>query len=88
MKAIIGMAAAALLLAGCSNTTEEQLENGYSRTVNAAGEVTHVCRTEQTVGTNFKKRSCRSLKQLEEDREDAQDFMQYYQGQTLTPVRN
>lgn len=88
MKAMIGLATAVLLLAGCSSTTEEQLEDGYSRTLNAAGEVTHICRSEQTVGTNFKKRSCRSLKQLEQDREDAQDFMQYYQGQMLTPVVN
>lgn len=88
MKATIGIVSAVLLLAGCSSTTEEQLENGYSRTLNAAGEVTHICRSEQTVGTNFKKRSCRSLKQLEQDREDAQDFMQYYQGQMLTPVQN
>jgi protein involved in sex pheromone biosynthesis len=88
MKAMIGMVTGVLLLAGCSSTTEEQLEDGYSRTLNAAGEVTHICRSEQTVGTNFKKRSCRSLKQLEQDREDAQDFMQYYQGQMLTPVVN
>ncbi|CAI8160892.1 hypothetical protein [Pseudidiomarina mangrovi] len=88
MKATIGIVSAVLLLAGCSSTTEEQLEDGYSRTLNAAGEVTHICRSEQTVGTNFKKRSCRSLKQLEQDREDAQEFMQYYQGQMLTPVQN
>jgi hypothetical protein len=88
MKYVIGMATGLLLLAGCSSTTEEQLESGYSRIMTADGEVTHVCRSEQTVGTNFKKRSCRSIKQLEEDREAAQDFMQYYQGQMLTPVVN
>jgi len=45
MKYVIGMATGLLLLAGCSSTTEEQLESGYSRIMTADGEVTHVCRS-------------------------------------------
>lgn len=84
MKQLLLAACGALLIAGCANTTEEDIGSGYTRIVNDKGEVTHVCRSEQVVGTNFKKRMCRSIADMERDREDGQDFIDAYQRSDMT----
>lgn len=79
-------AAAALLLAGCQSTTEEDMGSGYVRVVNDEGVVTHICRNEQTVGTNFKKRVCRTPAQMKEEQEVAQRELQRNQRGPLRPT--
>ncbi|HET8815832.1 MAG TPA: hypothetical protein VFM61_00120 [Pseudidiomarina sp.] len=69
-------AVAAILLAGCQTTSEEDSGSGYVRLVNDEGEVTHICRNEQTVGTNFKKRVCRTPEQMRLEEEAARRNME------------
>ncbi|MDX1706339.1 hypothetical protein [Pseudidiomarina sp.] len=88
MKQLLIAACGALLIAGCSSTSEEDIGSGYTRIVNDQGEVTHVCRSEQEVGTNFKKRTCRSIADIERDREKGQDFIDAYQRSGMTGPTN
>ncbi|KFZ31110.1 hypothetical protein IDSA_06430 [Pseudidiomarina salinarum] len=84
MKQLLLAACGALLIAGCANTSEEDIGSGYTRIVNDEGEVTHICSNEHVVGTNFKKRICRSTADIENDREDGRGFVEAYQRSGMT----
>lgn len=60
----------ALTLAACNSTTEGSRTSAH-HIVNEQGEITHICRNEKKVGTNFSERVCRTLAEIEADGEAA-----------------
>ena len=60
----------AVTLAAC-NSTGERAESGANHIVNDDGEITHICRKEKKVGTNFSERVCRTVAEMEQMGEDA-----------------
>ncbi|WP_417690523.1 hypothetical protein [Pseudidiomarina sp.] len=85
--------AAALTLAGCasngdSSQTASADDVGTADEV-MAGEKKYYCSSEHVVGTNFKRRRCRTKQQIEEEREVAERELSSMQRSGMTaPVDN
>ncbi|CUA88261.1 MULTISPECIES: hypothetical protein [Pseudidiomarina] len=69
VKLVVG-GALALLLAAC-NSTGSGSTTSANYILNEEGEITHICRNETKVGTNFKERVCRTVAEMEEMGEKA-----------------
>lgn len=69
MKWIIG-SLLAMTLAACNSTGKES-NTSANYIVNEEGEITHICRNETKVGTNFKQRVCRTVAEMDEMGEKA-----------------
>lgn len=92
MKHYITAAALGFFLVGCaSNGDSEQAsaeDVGTAEQV-MAGEKKYYCSSEHVVGTNFKRRRCRTKQQIEEEREVAQRELSGMQRSGMTaPVDN
>lgn len=78
----------ALLLAGCAATESEEV----AQTTNDAEEAKKteiICTNEHVVGSNFKRRRCRTVEQAEQEREQAQREISSMQRSGMTgPVDN
>lgn len=93
MKYYLVAAAAAMLLAGCASNGEGEVQASAEEVGTAeevmAGEKKYYCSSEHVVGTNFKRRRCRTREQIEEEREVAQRELSDMQRSGMTaPVDN
>ncbi|RUO56550.1 lipoprotein [Pseudidiomarina homiensis] len=84
---------AALLIAGCASNGESEVQASAEEVGTAeevmAGEKKYFCSSEHVVGTNFKRRRCRTKAQIEEEREVAQKELSSMQRSGMTaPVDN
>lgn len=70
IKLVVG-GAFALVLAACNTTGNNTTSANYI--LNEEGEITHICRNETKVGTNFKQRVCRTVAEMEEMGEQARE---------------
>lgn len=63
----------ALMVAGCASTDENRSarKSTGQTIVNENGEVTHICHTEKPTGSRIGERVCRTVEQIERDREAA-----------------
>lgn len=93
MKHYLFAAAAAMFIAGCASNGESEIQASAEEVGTAeevmAGEKKYYCSSEHVVGTNFKRRRCRTKAQIEEEREVAQRELSSMQRSGMTaPVDN
>ncbi len=92
MKSYIFAGALALALSGCASNGEADqqanAENVGSEEQVMAGEKKYFCSSEHVVGTNFKRRRCRTKAQIEEEREVAQRELSSMQRSGMTAPEN
>lgn len=93
MKKLLITASLALFAVGCASNGDSAQQAsaddvGTQEQV-MAGEKTYYCSSEHVVGTNFKRRRCRTKQQIEEEREVAQRELSSMQRSGMTaPVDN
>ncbi|WP_258807559.1 hypothetical protein [Pseudidiomarina sp. CB1] len=93
MKYYVLVTFAAFLLAGCASNGDSELQASAEEVGTAeevmAGEKKYFCSSEHVVGTNFKRRRCRTKAEIEEEREVAQRELSGMQRSGMTaPVDN
>lgn len=82
---------AALVLAGCAsgNKTTSTATETTADTQQETAEVVYICTSEHVVGTNFKRRRCRTQEQIDQEREQAQRELSEFQRSTISaPIDN
>lgn len=72
----------AVTLAAC-NSTGDKSQTGANHIVNEDGEITHVCRKEKKVGTNFSERVCRSVEEMDQMSEAARQDVERAQRSSM-----
>ncbi|WP_333608341.1 hypothetical protein [Arsukibacterium sp.] len=85
---IITAATVALLITGCASTDNSQSVAGNQNVVDDKGQVTHVCRTENSTGSRIGKRTCRSVEQDSKARAEAQEELLRMQRSGMTGPTN
>lgn len=62
-----------VLISACASNSNDRLARSYEfEVVDDAGRVTHLCRTERPTGSNIGRRNCRSVEQIQAERDEAQ----------------
>ncbi|KKO47387.1 hypothetical protein WG68_01820 [Arsukibacterium ikkense] len=88
---LLAIGLTSLMLVGCASTdTSAAAENRASRNfdfevVDDNNQVTHVCRTERSTGSNIGRRNCRTVEQVEADRAQARADLERAQAPLVSP---
>lgn len=88
---MLAVCMSSLLVVGCASTsTATDADSRASRNLEFEvtdddDKVTHVCRVERATGSNLRRRSCRTVEQMELERAEARTELERAQGSLVTP---
>lgn len=88
MKNVITGFGVVLFMAACASTGGDNEEAREYHLVNEDDEVTHICRNERAVGSNFPQRVCRDVRNSDTDRDRNQDDLERMRRGALSGENN